>query len=413
MKTAEIEQQQRMLDALLQSAQPYPTTHFQGRGIVLCAGGDRYFPCAWVCIRMLRHLGCQIPIELWHRGPAEINAEMAGLVAPWGVQCVDAYAVARAHPVRRLDSWELKPYAIMHSGFAEVLYLDADNVPVRDPTFLFATPAYHGAGALFWPDRSMGEGDAHSWLRREAWDICRVPYRSEPEIEAGQLLIDKRRCWLPLQLVMHLNEYSDFYYAYFYGDKDTFHLAWRRAGQEYALVPHRPRTLLVDIVLVHFDPDGELLFQHRNRDKWTLTGTNQRIPGFHLEEVCFQFLHELRRGWSGQARKLPDDFSPPERTAFAELCQAKTFRYIRVGYDQRAIELMPDFTIARGAAEMEAGWMVEEAQDGAVVLSIRNSGGPTCFLRRAADGSWHGRWLVYERMPIVLQPITIDAASSG
>lgn len=405
MKTAEIEQHQRMLDALLQSPQPYSSSRFHGRGIVLCAGGDRYFPCAWVCIRMLRHLGCQLPIELWHRGPAELNAEMAGLVAPWGVRCVDAYAEARTRPVRRLDGWELKSYAIINSSFAEVLYLDADNVPVRDPAFLFATPEYQAAGALFWPDRYMGEGDEHSWLRREAWDICQAPYRNEPEIEAGQLLIDKRRCWLPLQLVLHLNEHSDFYYAYFYGDKDTFHLAWRKVGQEYALAPHRPRTLLVDIVLVHFDPSGEPLFQHRNRAKWTLTGVNRRIPGFLLEDECFQFLHELWCSWSGQIRKLPDDFSPRERAAFAEVCQTKTFRYIRVGHGQRALEFRPDFTIALGATQMETGWMVEEVQDGTVVLSIRNSGGITCFLRRADDGSWYGRWLSYERMPVILQPM--------
>ncbi len=406
MLSAEIEQHQRMLEALLLSPQTYPTGRFQSRGIVLCAGGDRYFPCAWVCIRMLRHLGCQLPIELWHRGPTELNAEMDALVAPWGVRCVDAYAMARAQPVRRLDGWELKPYAIMQSSFAEVLYLDADNVPVRDPTFLFETPAYQAAGALFWPDRYMGEGDGHAWLRRETWDICGVLYRNEPEIEAGQLLIDKRRCWLPLQIAMHLNEYSDFYYAYFYGDKDTFHLAWRRARQEYALVPHRPGTLLVDIVLVQFDHAGQPLFQHRNRAKWALAGANRRIPGFRFEAECFEFLHELRGSWSGQARRLPDDFSSQEQAAYAELCRAKRFRYIRVGYEQRVIEFRPDLTIGLGAAEMEIGWMVEEVQDGTVVLSIRNSGGPTCFLRRAADGSWHGRWLVFERMPVILHPLS-------
>jgi hypothetical protein len=35
-----------------------------GRGIVICGGGQRYFPCAWICIQMLRGLGCALPIEL-------------------------------------------------------------------------------------------------------------------------------------------------------------------------------------------------------------------------------------------------------------------------------------------------------------------------------------------------------------
>ena len=32
-----------------------------GRGIVVCGGGRRYFPAAWVCIKMLRRLGCARP----------------------------------------------------------------------------------------------------------------------------------------------------------------------------------------------------------------------------------------------------------------------------------------------------------------------------------------------------------------
>src|SRR5205085_2739777 len=46
------------------------------RGIVICAGGPRYLPCAWVCIKMLRHVGCELPIEIWHLGPAELPDEM-------------------------------------------------------------------------------------------------------------------------------------------------------------------------------------------------------------------------------------------------------------------------------------------------------------------------------------------------
>ena len=39
------------------------------RGIVICGGGQRYFPCAWVCIRTLRELHkTKLPIELWFLG---------------------------------------------------------------------------------------------------------------------------------------------------------------------------------------------------------------------------------------------------------------------------------------------------------------------------------------------------------
>ena len=104
-----------------------------GRGIVICGGGSRYFPCAWVCIHMLRHLGCTLPIELWHLGPAEMNATLRPLIEPLGVTCVDALEVRKTHPCRILNGWELKPYSIIYSRFDDVLFLDADNVPVVDP----------------------------------------------------------------------------------------------------------------------------------------------------------------------------------------------------------------------------------------------------------------------------------------
>ena len=64
---------------------PLPAMH--GRGIVICAGGVRLFTNAWVCIQMLRRVGCRLPIELWHIGREELDEEMseilAGLGFPW------------------------------------------------------------------------------------------------------------------------------------------------------------------------------------------------------------------------------------------------------------------------------------------------------------------------------------------
>ncbi len=48
----------------LNGLQPYPAT-FSGRGIAICAGGRRYNTCAWVLVRLLRSLKCELPIEVW------------------------------------------------------------------------------------------------------------------------------------------------------------------------------------------------------------------------------------------------------------------------------------------------------------------------------------------------------------
>jgi hypothetical protein len=33
-----------------------------------------------------------------------------------------------------------------------MIYLDADNIPLRDPSFLFETREYRETGALLWQD---------------------------------------------------------------------------------------------------------------------------------------------------------------------------------------------------------------------------------------------------------------------
>src|SRR3569832_1548255 len=122
MNVNETDHYRELLDQFLRSMPAFPEHRFHGRGIVLCGGGSVYFPCIWICVRMLRRFGCTLPIELWHRGPREMTAEMKILLAPEDVGVEVALIAARQYPVLRLDGWDLKPYAILNSCFAEVLY---------------------------------------------------------------------------------------------------------------------------------------------------------------------------------------------------------------------------------------------------------------------------------------------------
>jgi hypothetical protein len=267
-----------------------------GRGIVLCAGGRRYLTCAWVCINRLRRAGCRLPIELWHLGRREMDNRMAELLGGLGVKCVDASKVRARHPARLLNGWELKAYAILHSSFREVLLLDADNVAVVDPEFLFETPEYRATGAIFWPDREMTRNKA----TRPVWRSCGIRQPQEREFETGQIVVDKERCWRPLCLAMWLNENSDFYYQYVHGDKETFHLAFRKLRQRYALV-QTPIASLQGTFCQH-DFHGRRIFQHRNGAKWNLLSRNRRVKGFLHEGECLGYVRQLKKMWP-EARK--------------------------------------------------------------------------------------------------------------
>jgi len=280
-------------EKFIQTIPKYPGS-FQGRGIVICSGGVDYFTCAWVCIHMLRKLGCTLPIQLWHLGKREVDATMKALLVPLQVECVDACEVRKRHPARILTGWELKPYAIIHCPFKEVMLLDADNVPVVNPEFLFDTPQFKKAGAIFWPDYRRLERS------RAIWKLCGVPYRHEPEFESGQIVLDKETCWRVLALTMWYNEHSDFFYRHIHGDKDTYHLAFRKLKQPWAMPPYPIHTLRG--TMCQHDFKGNRIFQHRNLDKWDLFLRNRPVKDFWREKQCRDFVEQLRRLWDGGMR---------------------------------------------------------------------------------------------------------------
>jgi ADP-heptose:LPS heptosyltransferase len=286
------------LDRFIKNMPPY-AGGFRGRGIVICGGGVQLFTNAWVCVHMLRRLGCNLPIQLWHLGERELDPPMKALMAPLGVECVDAEEVRRRHPARILGGWELKPYALLYCPFREILLLDADNVPVVNPEFLFEARPYQQTGALFWPDFHRPEPPA------EVWDFCGIPYRSEPPFETGQIVVDKERSWGPLCLTLWFNENSDLFYEHVHGDKETFHLAFRKLNAPFAM-PSTPVHRLPGTMCQH-DFEGNRVFQHRNTDKWAIFPTNKRVRGFRYEAECRAFLENLRERWDGHAgqyRKL-------------------------------------------------------------------------------------------------------------
>jgi hypothetical protein len=98
---------------------------------------------------------------------------------------------------------------------------------------------------------------------------------------------------------MWFNENSDFYYQYLHGDKETFHLAFRKMKQSYFPVQKPLRPL--EGTMCQHDFRGRRIFQHRNTDKWDLSLRNRRVRGFWFEDECRSYVEQLRRVWNGGA----------------------------------------------------------------------------------------------------------------
>jgi hypothetical protein len=226
------------------------------RGIVTC-GSLRFTAYLWFLVRGLRHHGCTLPIELWHLH-GEVNDALRRFLEPHGVTFRDAGHLLAREGWLRPRPYGIKPHAILHSSFREVLFLDADNCAYRDPAFLFDTPEFRERRAIFWPDRHR-TGTGSEELRRDYG----VKEGGATEFESGQIVVDRVACGQALALTFHVNEHSDYYYRFFLGDKDTFRLSFDYLNVPYLLIPHEPGRVPEAPGWVQHWLDGQPLFHHR------------------------------------------------------------------------------------------------------------------------------------------------------
>ncbi|RZK02382.1 MAG: hypothetical protein EOO43_23420, partial [Flavobacterium sp.] len=244
----------------------------QGKGIVITAGGLKYFTTTYVLIHTLRSMGCLLPIEVWYHGD-ELTRSMCKILEKLEVRCLNTKDYIHTPP----SGFLMKPLAIMYSNFREVLFLDADNNCIKDPTYLFHDGNYEKYGCMFWPDY---------WRTSPSnpiWSILEIECNNSPEQESGQILVNKSRCWDQLQLCLYFNMKGMDYYKLLYGDKDTFRFAWLALKSPYYMIPFDTGSCGVmhessfyGNTMVQHDAQGEIIFLHRNLLKWDITCPDER-----------------------------------------------------------------------------------------------------------------------------------------
>ncbi|PNW78213.1 hypothetical protein CHLRE_09g386734v5 [Chlamydomonas reinhardtii] len=282
---ATVDQLAAVVAGVLADVPPYPPAAFSGRGVVMVGGGLHYLIPAWASLSVLRKSGCHLPVEVWFpvaeqpSRPAVAALEGLGGVAVRTLDVVDL----------QQRGFALKSAALLLSSFQEVLFLDSDNLAVRDPSPLFASPQYAATGALFWRD---------FWDRSsvpEIHEVLRFPNEQVPKVtfESGQMVIDKARHWRGLLLAVYMNVYGKTFAELLScylgkGDKETFVYAMLAAGEAYWVSPQPPgsagvvqvlcepgraascRRQFMGNTMVQPGPDGLPLFFHANYEKWDL-----------------------------------------------------------------------------------------------------------------------------------------------
>lgn len=258
----------------------YPANTFSGRGIIIVAGGH-YLEPALVMIKMIREYGCRLRIQVWYLGEREMTSEHELLLHPYEVELrnfedyVDADSLNPIQANVGMRLFQLKPLAVLHSDLEEVLLLDSDNCPIRDPSYLFEEDGFQEIGTVFWPDFWKTS------VENPIWQIIgQDPSDGGWEQESGQLMVKKAAAWKAINLCVHFN--SDFYMKLLNGDKDTFRFAWLASGTEFLMIDIWPTPVgtLKELhtatdegfcghTMLQYDFDGNALFVHHNQLKMT------------------------------------------------------------------------------------------------------------------------------------------------
>nr|CCA20955.1 conserved hypothetical protein [Albugo laibachii Nc14] len=256
---------------------------------------DKILPSMYATVRMLRLHGCELPIEMWYR-PDEMSIDN-----PIIHQLLTMYNV-RMRPIfdRRAKGFHVKPYAVYYSNFESVLLLDGDNIPAKDPTYLFQEPEFLRTGALFWPDYWQPSNSLFELTRTSLlWEISGVRYMDGFEQESGQLLINRKKSRAALEKLMFYSTHEPRILedlSLLWGDKDLFRLAWHNTSQPSYTIPYPPavggllmedKKLYCGLAMIQHDVQGSYIFFHRNTIKLDGSSSQTRLIT-HIQEYSPQ-----------------------------------------------------------------------------------------------------------------------------
>ncbi|EIM24312.1 hypothetical protein E3Q22_00008 [Wallemia mellicola] len=210
------------------------------RGLVITAGNKDTHQRAITSLKLLRNMNFTWPAEIFQyrdeRLSTDINATYASLNAT--VRYIDGVT----KDVRSDDehNYQIKAHAIRDSSFREVLYMDSDNIPIRNPDVLFEDPMYSDSSSprvTFWPDFQKDHP------ANPIWRILGIPCKSDEwRIDSGQIMFDKAGNDGMNLAALHIAAFMADNHKYWFklagGDKDTFRYAFHFLRIPYVHAPN-------------------------------------------------------------------------------------------------------------------------------------------------------------------------------
>ncbi|KAJ1560175.1 hypothetical protein HK096_009723 [Nowakowskiella sp. JEL0078] len=294
----------------------------QGRGIVSYVNSQTSIDFLTVTIRVLRKSGSKLPIEVYAFAN-EISLYQQDRIFKLSTPeaTVKFFEVddrrnylPMSRDLTKKNNWHIKIAAIINCGFEEVLALDSDSVPMKNPGFLFDIPEYVRDGTIFWPDywKTHSLNPIWRWLDMQCID--------EFEQESCAMVINKSRSWRALMLMWFWNRNSEsrtFITTYLHGDKDQFRFSWRATNTSYHMVQNWLSSagfLLSDsktfcgVTAIQYHPSDshrdEPLFAHINFMKYNIFDSQYFNFENPMVSVIKKYKFENQVGWEHPEGKV-------------------------------------------------------------------------------------------------------------
>jgi alpha 1,2-mannosyltransferase len=200
-------------------------------GIVTTAGAPN-FGQAVTMILMVRQSGSTLPVQIVLDSTTPwIDSHCAGALQAMNVTCLRVSDIwARLEkPAPELFTFQWKVISLLASPFQNILFLDADTLPVLNPDTILApgSQPLASTGLITWPD--FWTSSASHLFYAIAGDIDPPLLAARTTSESGILVVDKARHADTLLLALYYNFYGPNYYypllsqgAPGQGDKETY-----------------------------------------------------------------------------------------------------------------------------------------------------------------------------------------------
>jgi alpha 1,2-mannosyltransferase len=353
----DIARARRQWQRFLTIAPTYPTHLFSTpRGIVTTAAKD-LLPLLYSHIRLLRFYGCTLPVEIF------ISRQIDGAVNETEVKAFAAVNAsisdiddfvptsltvsAREHPTR---PFIMKHLAIVSSSCEECIFLDADNMPVRDLRYLFDDVHYHEAGLLLCPDFWHFPPNGHSYIREifddnDTESSSWLPRRDIRTVESGQMVVNKRKSWKSLMLATFMQVQTLFYDNLLrkmhviggQGDKETFLYGALASGGDFYMVKYPVGTAgyvaktFCGLSMVQFDNQGRILFLHSNLFKYGHYANLTQATVWQEDLRKFDLVRILEKEDQSEVYFQPKNLCPSWALSFYKFTQSNLRK--EVGFD--------------------------------------------------------------------------------